>query len=142
LQMSDPTGLFEVTLFSDVLEVARDHLEPGMNVVVQVEANLENDQLKLLGRSVQPVDTVVADAGAIGLKVVVETEAAVEAVATLLDRARGESGARGRGPIEFSLVAPDLPGEVRMTLNDRYPVNPQIKGALRSLPGVAMVEEV
>ncbi|MBL3573686.1 DNA polymerase III subunit alpha [Rhodovulum sulfidophilum] len=142
VQMSDPTGLFEVTLFSDVLEVARDHLESGMNVVVQVEANLENDQLKLLGRSVQPVDTVVADAGAIGLKVVVETEAAVEAVATLLDRARGESGARGRGPIEFSLVAPDLPGEVRMTLNDRYPVNPQIKGALRSLPGVAMVEEV
>ncbi|BAQ67961.1 DNA polymerase III subunit alpha [Rhodovulum sulfidophilum] len=142
VQMSDPTGLFEVTLFSDVLEVARDQLEPGMNVVVQVEANLENDQLKLLGRSVQPVDTVVADAGVIGLKVVVETEAAVEAVATLLDRARGESGARGRGPIEFSLVAPDLPGEVRMTLNDRYPVNPQIKGALRSLPGVAMVEEV
>ncbi|WP_414898562.1 DNA polymerase III subunit alpha [Rhodovulum sp. YEN HP10] len=143
VQMSDPTGLFEVTLFSDVLEVARDQLEPGMNVVIQVEANLENEQLKLLGRSVKPIDTVVAEAGVTGLKVVLETEAAVEAVAALLDRARGESGARGgRGPIEFSLLAPDLPGEVRMTLNDRYPVNPQIKGALRSLPGVAMVEEV
>ncbi|PTW49541.1 DNA polymerase III subunit alpha [Rhodovulum kholense] len=142
VQMSDPTGLFEVTLFSDVLEVARDSLEPGMNVVIQVEANLENEQLKLLGRSVKPVDTVVADAGATGLKVVVETEAAVEAVAALLDRARSESGPRARGPIEFCLIAPDLPGEVRMALNDRYPVNPQIKGALRSLPGVATVEEV
>ncbi|MBL3568654.1 DNA polymerase III subunit alpha [Rhodovulum sulfidophilum] len=142
VQMSDPTGLFEVTLFSDVLEVARDSLEPGMNVVIQVEANLENEQLKLLGRSVKPVDAVVADAGATGLKVVVETEAAVEAVAALLDRARAESGPRARGPIEFCLIAPDLPGEVRMALNDRYPVNPQIKGALRSLPGVATVEEV
>ncbi|RBO52069.1 DNA polymerase III subunit alpha [Rhodovulum sp. BSW8] len=142
VQMSDPTGLFEVTLFSDVLEVARDSLEPGMNVVIQVEANLENEQLKLLGRSVKPVDAVVADAGATGLKVVVETEAAVEAVAALLDRARAESGPRARGPIEFCLIASDLPGEVRMALNDRYPVNPQIKGALRSLPGVATVEEV
>jgi DNA polymerase III subunit alpha len=28
-QLSDPTGLYEVTVFSDVLEIARAHLEPG-----------------------------------------------------------------------------------------------------------------
>ena len=28
-QLSDPTGLYEVTLFSDTLEAARDHLETG-----------------------------------------------------------------------------------------------------------------
>ena len=33
VQLSDPTGLYEVTLFSDALETARDFLEPGQNVV-------------------------------------------------------------------------------------------------------------
>ena len=37
-----------------------------------VVRNMEADQLKLLGRSVGPVDTVVADAGATGLRVFVE----------------------------------------------------------------------
>ncbi|ARE39748.1 DNA polymerase III alpha subunit [Rhodovulum sp. P5] len=140
-QLSDPTGLFEVTLFSDVLEAARDHLEAGMNVVLQVEATMENDQLKLLARSVQPVDTVVADAGAAGLKIFVEDPSAVAAVSGLLDRAKGETGLRGRGPVQLCLMAPDLPGEVEMGLGESYPVTPQIKGALKSLPGVLTVED-
>ena len=63
VQLSDPTGSFEVTMFSDTLEVAREHLETGAQVVITAEATMEADQLKLLGRSVAPIDTVVADAG-------------------------------------------------------------------------------
>ena len=51
--LSDPTGLYEVTVFSDTLEAARDLLEPGRNVVLGVEANLEGETLKLLARSAQ-----------------------------------------------------------------------------------------
>ena len=60
VQLSDPTGLYEVTVFSDTLEQARDFLEPGMNVVLTVEANLEGDTLKLLARAAQPIDSVAA----------------------------------------------------------------------------------
>ena len=141
-QLSDPTGLYEVTIFSDVLESARDHLETGRNVVLSVEATLEGDQIKLLARSVQPVDSIVADAGSMGLKIFVDDGAAISAVAGLLDRARGESGLRGRGPIQFCLIAPDLPGEVEIALPEDQPVNPQIKGAIKSLPGVMQVEDV
>ncbi len=39
VSLSDPTGLYEVTVFSDVLDTARDHLEPGRNVVLTVRAD-------------------------------------------------------------------------------------------------------
>ncbi|NNK66852.1 MAG: DNA polymerase III subunit alpha, partial [Rhodobacteraceae bacterium] len=57
VQLSDPSGSYEVTVFSDTLEIARDHLEPGTNVVLTVEANMEAEQLKLLARSIVPIDT-------------------------------------------------------------------------------------
>ncbi|HBN31257.1 MAG TPA: DNA polymerase III subunit alpha, partial [Rhodobacteraceae bacterium] len=68
VQLSDPTGLYEVTMFSEPLEKYRDLLTAGANVVIAVEASLEGDQLKLLARSVQPVDGAVADAAAMGLR--------------------------------------------------------------------------
>jgi len=47
-----------------------------------------------------------------------------------------------RGPIQFCLIHPDLPGEVEIDTGVEYPVTPQIKGAIKSLPGVILVEEV
>ncbi|EAR49752.1 DNA polymerase III subunit alpha [Oceanicola granulosus HTCC2516] len=142
VQLSDPTGQYEVTMFSDTLETARDHLESGSQVVLSVEATMEADQLKLLARSVSPIDVAVADAGSSGLKVFVEHADAINAVASVLEGA-GRDGARGgRGPILFCLMDPDLPGEVELDLGAEFPVNPQIKGALRSLPGILEVQEV
>ena len=142
VQLSDPTGSYEVTMFSDTLETAREHLETGAQVVVTVEATMEADQLKLLGRSVAPIDTVVADAGAIGLRIFVEEEQAVNHVATILNKAATEVTRGGKGPIYINLMAAGLPGEVEIDCGAEYPVNPQIKGALRSLDGVIEVEEV
>ncbi|MEM8554257.1 MAG: DNA polymerase III subunit alpha, partial [Pseudomonadota bacterium] len=78
VQLSDPTGLYEVTVFSDVLEAHRDNLEPGSAVVLNVEAEAEADQLKLLCRSVLPVDDVVAKSGPVGLKVFIDGEVSPE----------------------------------------------------------------
>ncbi len=141
-QLSDPTGQYEVTLFSDTLEAARDHLVAGGRVVVQVEATMEADQLKLLGRSVAPLDDVVADAGAVGLRIYVEAEAAIAHVAGVLQGALRDKVRGGRGPILFTVMADGLPGDVEIDCGVEYPVNPQIKGALRSLDGVIEVEEI
>ncbi|HGG04206.1 MAG TPA: DNA polymerase III subunit alpha [Aliiroseovarius sp.] len=141
-QLSDPTGLFEVTLFSDVLETARDHLEAGNNVVIGVEANLEGDQLKLLARSVAPIDGVVADAGGMALKLYIDREEAFASVASLLARAGDAAKSARPGRVSLCLLHPDLPGDVEMDLGQDFPLNPQIKGALKSLPGVVSVEEV
>ncbi|KAF0676836.1 DNA polymerase III subunit alpha [Profundibacterium mesophilum] len=141
-QLSDPTGLYEITIFSDTLETARDHLETGMNVVVTVEATMESEQLKLLARSVAPVDAIVADAGSSGLRIFLEEASAVAAVADLLARAREDARIRTRGPISLCLLDPDLPGEVEVALGDDFAVNPQIKGAIKSLGGVVTVEDI
>ena len=142
VQMSDPTGLFEVTVFSDTLEAGREHLEPGSNVVIGVEATMESEQLKLLARSVGPIDAAVADAGGAGLRIYVEEAQAVALVASVLDRARQDQKIRARGPVSLCLMDPGLPGEVEVSLGPDFPVTPQVKGALKSLGGVMMVEDV
>jgi len=139
--LSDSTGLYEVTVFADTLEAHRDLLVPGQSVVLAVEANLEGDQLKLLARSVQPVDAAVADAAACGLRVFVNEADAVGMVARVLKDAEADTGRKSRGPINLILMHPDLPGEVEMALGINFPVGPRMRGAIRSLGGVVMVEE-
>ncbi len=141
VQLSDPTGLYEVTVFSDTLEKFRDLLEAGQNVVLSVKAELEADQLKLLAQGVQAVDASVADAATMGLKIYVNDELAVGSIATRLEEVSKGAGMRGRGPVHLVLVHPDLPGEVEIALKDEYPLNPQVKGALKHIQGVQMVEE-
>ena len=141
VQLSDPTGQYEVTMFSDTLEAAREFLDTGSQVVLQCEATLEADQLKLLGRSVSPVDTMVADAGGAGLRVFIDGPEAIASVASVLANASTGNVRAGRGPITFCLMHDSLPGEVDIDLGQDFPVNPQIKGALRSLGGVIEVED-
>ncbi|WP_299205261.1 DNA polymerase III subunit alpha [uncultured Tateyamaria sp.] len=141
-QMSDTTGAFEVTLFSESLEKAQDHLETGAKVIVTVEATMESDQLKLLGRSVAAIDTVVADVGGMGLRIFVEAPNALASVATVLEGAVTAAKGAGRGPITVCLMDDSLPGEVEMDLGTEFPVTPQIKGAIKSLSGVLDVQEM
>ncbi len=139
VQLSDPTGLYEVTVFSDTLESARDTIEVGANVVLAVEANMESDQLKLLARSITPIDTVAAEAGGMGLKVFIEEPQAVASVQSVLQRMA--TGRQARGPLTFCVAADDGT-EYELTPGQDFPLNPQIRSALRSLPGVLMVEDI
>ncbi|MEM7295379.1 MAG: OB-fold nucleic acid binding domain-containing protein, partial [Pseudomonadota bacterium] len=141
VQLSDPTGSYEITVFSDVLEAARDHLETGAHVVAQVEATREADQLKLLCRGVQPIDTTIADATGASLKIFVDAVAAVPSVASVLEGARETTKRSPKGQIVFCLLDDSLPGEVEIELGRNFPVTPQIKGALKSLQGVVEVED-
>jgi DNA polymerase-3 subunit alpha len=140
VSMSDPTGQFEVTLFSEALEAGRPHLEPGARVVIQVEATSEGDQLRLTGRTVTPIDDAVL--GATGLRVFVEAEGAIASVAKVLADARAAAKRARGGPVTLLLMHPSLPGEVEIDVGDAWPVTPQVRRALRSLPGVVEVEEV
>ncbi|MDH5797604.1 MAG: DNA polymerase III subunit alpha [Paracoccaceae bacterium] len=140
VQLSDPTGLYEVTVFSDTLEAARDHLETGRNVVLSVEATMESDQLKLLARSATPVDDIATGSEGMGLKIHIDDTGAVMTVKSLLDRMA--TGRRARGPVLFCVPIPQTGEEVEIEAGADYPLTPQIKGALKSLPGVVLVEDI
>ena len=141
VQLSDPTGQYEVTMFSDTLEASRDFLETGAQVVLSVEATMESEQLKLLGRSVSPIDLAVADAGSTGLRVFLGDPSAIPTVDEILQNAIRDKVKGGRGPITFTIDDAEL-GEIDVELGAEFPVNPQIKGALRSLSGVIEVQEI
>ncbi|MFK7753368.1 MAG: DNA polymerase III subunit alpha [Sedimentitalea sp.] len=141
-QMSDTTGAFEVTLFSEALEAGREHLEAGSKVVITVEATLEADQLKLLGRGLVPIEDVVAQAGTSGVRVFVDDVAAIATVATVLEEAQAAAKRAARGPVQLCLMDVALPGEVEVDLGQDYAMTPQIKGALKSLQGVVLVEDL
>lgn len=141
-QLSDPTGAYEVTLFSETLEKSREFLETGAQVVLSAEATMESDQLKLLARSVGPADSVVAEAGATGLRIFVDVPEVLPTVAKVLEDAAGAAKRAAKGPIHICLLDPGLPGDVEMDLGQDFPINPQIKGAIKSLDGVSLVEEI
>ncbi len=104
---------------------------------------MEADQLKLLGRSVAPVDVAVADAVSMGLRIFIDAPTAVTHVASVLTRAAEQAPNAGKGPIRICcLNAPGLPGEVDVALDKEFPVTPEIKGAIKSLGGVLEVEEL
>ncbi|MGH1445353.1 MAG: DNA polymerase III subunit alpha [Cognatishimia sp.] len=140
-QLSDPTGAYEITIFSETLEKCREHLETGSKVVVTVEATMESDQLKLLAKSIGPIDTIVADAGTAGLRIFVETPEALTNIANVLNGAREAVKKGPRGPVVFNLMNPELPGEVEIDVGVEFPINPQIKGAIKSLPGIMAIED-
>ena len=142
VQLSDTTGNYEATMFSDTLEASRIHLEAGSKIVLSVEATMDAEQLKLLCRSVQPMDGAVAQLGASGLRVYLDDTAAIDRVATVLREAIRATKNGAKGPISFCLLNESLPGEVDMELGQNFPVTPQIKGALKSLEGVLMVEDL
>ena len=137
VQLSDPTGLYEVTCFSDVLEASREHLEPGRNVVLTVKAELEGDSLKLLAQAVVPIDTIASQAWARPIRVHLSGSEAVPSLASLLARVEG----RNRAPVTLCVTAPDG-REIDIDLPDHYPVTPQIKGAIKAMRGVVAVEEM
>ena len=137
VSLSDPTGLYEVTVFSDTLEAARDNLEPGKNVVLTVEANLEGETLKLLARAVQPIDQVAAEAGAQALRIHLDRAEAIPSIAALLARIEGRTRA------QITLCVPDDAGrEIDLTLAQPYPITPQIKGAIKAMQGVVLIEDI
>jgi DNA polymerase-3 subunit alpha len=141
-QLSDTSGAFEVTIFSEVLEKSREFLETGAKVVITAEATMESDQLKLLMRSAGPIDSAIADAGRSSLRIYLEDASAVATVATVLEDAKRAAKSARPGDVFLYLQDPALPGDVEMDLGQSFPINPQIKGALKSLEGVLEVEEI
>ncbi|MFZ5752527.1 MAG: DNA polymerase III subunit alpha [Pseudomonadota bacterium] len=140
--LSDPTGLYEVTVFSDTLEAARAYLEPGMAVVLTVEATLEGESLKLLARGAEPADRLAAEAGVAGLRIHLDEPAAATAVASLLAQVGAEARGKALGAIAFCVANRQTGEEIEISAGRDYPITPQIRGAIKSLTGVALVEDL
>ena len=134
VQMSDATGTFEVTLFSEVLGQARELLDSGKPLVVTVDIRADDDALRLTAQRVEPLDKIVAQAAA-GLKVVLGEASALTAFKNLLQSEKG-----GRGNV--NVVVPLATSEVEIALPGGFRIGPQVLSAVQRLPGVLSVQEI
>lgn len=141
VSLSDPTGLYEVTVFSDLLTAARDRLEPGQNVVLQVKVEPSGDQVKMLANSVASLEDVVADAGAGCLAVELQGADTIPRLAEVLGRISTEIvvPSRSRGPVLLRIREGDEVIEIEVA-NDA-PLTTPARQALRAVPGVLDVIE-
>jgi DNA polymerase-3 subunit alpha len=138
ITLSDATGQFEMTAFSEVLNGSREILQVGALVVASVTINREEGDLRLLVESLRPVDDVVANTEA-GLRIFVEKPEACAGLRTRLEDVEQPKHKRG-GEVSLVIMTPER--EVEMRLPNKYAINPRIAGAIKAVPGVLHVEEV
>jgi DNA polymerase-3 subunit alpha len=127
---SDPTGQFEAICFSDTLAACRDLLEPGKAVIARVEADVDGEEVKLRLQGVEVLDRAAAQIVQ-GLTIFVRDAKPVDSIAQRL--ANG-----GKSPVRL-IVQTEQGREVEIALGNKFSVNPQIKGAIKAIPGVLEV---
>ncbi|MGI9393408.1 MAG: DNA polymerase III subunit alpha, partial [Boseongicola sp.] len=144
MNISDPTGQVSgMALFPDDFETVRKVFEATTQVVMLLEARFNEGQFDPVARGAAPIDDIVAAGGA-GLNVMIDDVQAVPLVQSILERFRDDGSVRTKGEICLTALAvplQDAPQDVSVPIGDGWPVSPKIKGALKSLPGVVLVED-
>lgn len=145
MNISDPTGQVSgMALFPDDFETMRKVFEQTTQVVMTLEARFNEGQFDPIARSAAPIDGIV-DAATAGLNVMIDDEVAVPMVQSVLERFKDDKSIRSRGEIILTALSVPLPGapqDVSVSIGDGWPVSAQIKGALKSLPGVVLIEDI
>jgi DNA polymerase-3 subunit alpha len=135
VQLSDTSGVYEATVFSEVLAVSREYLEPGQAVMITADVQLQDELPKLLCASVKPLDDAVAQAAA-GLKIFVADPTTLPSLKSILDR-------QGRGRGKVSLVLDVGPArEVEVKIPGAWAINAAARAAIKAIPGVVDVHDV
>jgi len=130
VSFSDPTGQYETVCFGDLLGTAREMLEPGTGVIIRVEADVEDEEIKLRLQGVELLDKAVNNV-AQGLTIFIRDETPLDSIAKRLTNG-------GKSPVKL-VVQVEGGQEVEIILGRKFTVTPQIKGAIKAISGVVEV---
>ena len=133
---SDASGMFEVALFSEVYDAARDMIEVGQSYVFVVEPRQNEDRLRLTARRIIEIDDYVADAAA-GALVHLSSADALPGLVSIL-----QGAGQGRGQVHLLIRLHDMSKEVEMKLQGGYAISPTVCQAMKAVRGVADVQLV
>jgi len=137
---SDPTGEFECLFPPEQLRKCREVLEVGVSVLVKIRAKASDGEVRFFGDDASRLEALIDDSTA-GMRIHVSARGTdAEALKSRLDRSLStERGGKGG---EISLVATlDGRREVEVKLPGRYRLDAALRGALKSAPGVLMLED-
>ena len=137
VSLSDPSGEYEVLFPPESLRKCRDVLEPGKAVVIKVRAKARDGEVRFFGDDAEPIEKAIENVVA-GLRVHLSPSATeIEALKRRLEPAQGQKGG------EVTFVAAIGGGrEIELRLPGRYTLDAALRGALKTAPGVALLEDV
>jgi DNA polymerase-3 subunit alpha len=134
MQMTDPTGMIDITLFSDVLANAEEYLIENEPIYINAVARREDDRLKLLAREVLPLEDAI-HTKTMAMVVHVMDAAAFSGIATGLSR-------DGEGRQKLLLKLHVQTHQVILKLPGSYKLSQGFRQHVKSLDGVVSVENI
>ncbi len=139
IQFSDPGGLFECTVFSDVLEKNREAFSVGNILILLCEVGFDSEQPKLVLKSCQPLNEISVTVKCKGVRIFIEKKEALLPLRAQLTNHNGHDTVQ-KASISLVVIDRDLPGEIEVNLSEEYSVNPEILAAIKHIVGVLKVE--
>lgn len=134
IQLSDSSGVFETTVFSELLAAHDELLKPGKAIVLVSSLDWgEDDQVRMRTQGIRSLDEAAKSASA-GLKIIVDNTKALPPIRGILEPRKG------KGRVNLALMIDG--GRTADVEIGRFAVTPDLRRAIRALPGVVEVEEV
>ncbi len=134
LTLSDVSGIYEVTIFSELLAQNREIMEAGRLLVVTVDVQRQGDDIRLTAQQIDLLDKVLETALS-GLKIVVDQTADFSAVQKLF-----VAEAKGRVKITVSVRLPEH-REAVLDVPQAWSLPSKNRAQLETLAGVLEVED-
>lgn len=134
LSLSDATGVYEVTCFSETLSASREVLESGGPLLLEVDGRLDGEQVRLTCQRILPLEQEAMRAAA-GVRVVVDSEAPLTPLSQLIAKA-------GRGKNQIVLVLRLDEQDVSLNIKHTVAITPQFMAQLQGMSGVVDFEEI
>jgi DNA polymerase-3 subunit alpha len=135
VQLTDASGLYEATVFSERLVEYRELLEPGRAILLTVDVRTEEENLRLMVAEAAGLDQAVA-ATAAGLRIYLRDPAPVSGIKQILDRA-----GRGKGKVQISLDLADFGWETSLTIKGGFAISGAVRSAIKAVPGVMDIQD-
>ncbi|MDE0813353.1 MAG: DNA polymerase III subunit alpha [Alphaproteobacteria bacterium] len=135
VQMSDASGAYEVTVFSETLAMGRELIESGAPLLVTADVQRWNDGFRVTANNIQPLEEAAAKAAS-GLRVFVRDKHPLDSLAKVFC----DHGEKGRGRVQIII---DTEGrEIEMNLKETYAISGAIRSAVKAIPGIIAVQDL
>ncbi|MEI6987277.1 MAG: DNA polymerase III subunit alpha, partial [Rhodospirillaceae bacterium] len=132
-QLSDASGVFEVTLFQEVLAQCRNLLEAGRAVILTVDVQRQGEELRLTCQEVTSLEEAVATVVE-GIQLTLNSSRPLPGIKATIDQL-------GCGKGRISIVVETGPfSEVELALPGTFAITHKARSSLKAMVGVEMCD--
>ena len=132
--LSDSSGAYEVTVFSETLAAAREFLEVGQSVLIRATVQPDEGGVRFLANEFRALEAAAAHTVQ-HMRICITSDEAVLAIRDILAAEK-----TGHGRIRIHAQPTDCRWEADLELDQAFTLSPDTHLALRNLPDVIRVE--